>query len=114
MNNNMAQAQNLTPEQQDALGRLVIQRDKMRQRLLKERGHYPAMAWLPCVGMVPLILVPTLAQSFTTNPIYVALSVAVSAFIAFFSLQIFIAHHADGINRRIDALIELMKDDHTG
>ena len=113
MNNNMAQAQNLTPEQQDALGRLVIQRDKMRQRLLKERGHYRAMAWLPCVGMVPLILVPPLAQSFTTNPNYIALSVALSAFVAFFCLQIFIGYHADSINRRIDALIELMKDDHT-
>ena len=104
MNNTKDQIQHLTPEQQDALGSIVIERDKTRQRLLKQRGHYRAMAWLPIVLMMPLYLAPMLI----TNPRYVQLS----TFCVAMCLWVLIQFHAAGINRRLDALIELMEDDH--
>ena len=104
MTNTKDQIQHLTPEQQDALGSIVIERDKTRQRLLKQRGHYRAMVWLPIVLMMPLYLAPMLI----TNPRYVQLS----TFYVAMCLWVLIQFHAAGINRRLDALIELMEDDH--
>jgi len=98
------QIQQLTPEQQEALGSIVIKRDTMRQRLLKQRGHYRAMAWLPAFVMVVLYLAPMLI----TNPKYGQLSIICVGM----SLWVLIQFHAAGVNRRLDALIELMEDDH--
>jgi hypothetical protein len=98
------QIQKLTPEQQEALGSIVIKRDATRQRLLKQRGHYRAMVWLPIVLMMPLYLAPMLI----TNPKYFQLS----TFCVAMCLWVLIQFHAAGVNRRLDALIELMEDDH--
>jgi hypothetical protein len=104
MNITKDQIQQLTPEQQDAFGAIVIERAKTRQRLLKQRRHYRAMTWLPIVLMLPLYLAPMLI----TNPKYFQLS----TFCVAISLWVLIQYHAAGINRRLDALIELMEDDH--
>src|ERR1017187_10521701 len=104
MNTTKDQIQQLAPEQQDALGSIVIKRDTMRQRLLKQRGHYRAMAWLPALVMVVLYLAPMLI----TNPKYSQLLIVCVSV----SLWVLIQYHANGINRRLDALIELMEDDH--
>ena len=104
MNTTKDQIQQLTPEQQEALASSVIKRDTMRQRLLKQRGHYRAVAWLPVVLMMPLYLAPMLI----TNPKYVQFS----TFFVAMCLWVLIEFHAVGINRRLDALIELMEDDH--
>ena len=103
MNTNQDQIQQLTPEQQEALGSIVIKRDTMRQRLLKQRGHYRAMVWLPIVLMMPLYLAPMLI----TNPKYLQLS----TFCVAMCLWVLIQFHAAGVNRRLDALIELLEID---
>ena len=104
MNITKDQIQQLTPEQQDAFGAIVIKRAKTRQQLLNQRRHYGAMAWLPYLLMVPLYLAPVLV----TNPKYFQLS----TFCVAMCLWILIQYHAAGINRRLDALIKLMEDDH--
>ena len=104
MNTTKDQIQQLTPEQQEAFGSVVIKRDTMRQRLLKQRGHYRAMSWLPALVMVALYLAPMLI----TNPKYGQIVICCIGM----SLWVLIQFHAAGVNRRIDALIELMEDDH--
>ena len=104
MNTTKDQIQQLTPEQQEALGSIVIKRDTIRKRLLKQRGHYRAMAWLPTLVMMVLYL----ATMLITNPKYSQLLI----FSVGVSLWVLIQFHAAGVNRRLDALIELMEDDH--
>ena len=104
MNTTKDQIQQLTPEQQEILGSIVVKRDAMRRRLLKQRGHYRAMSWLPALVMLPLYLAPMLI----TNPKYGQLSIIIVGM----SLWVLIQYHAAGVNRRLDALIELMEDDH--
>jgi hypothetical protein len=98
------QIQRLSPEKQEALGATILKRDATRQRLLKQRGRYRAVLWLPIVLMMPLYLAPMLI----TNPKYVQLS----TFCVALSLWVLIQFHAAGINRRLDALIELMEENH--
>ena len=104
MNTNKDQIQQLTPEQQEALGLSVVQRHKIRQRLLEQRGHYRAISWLSALVMVALYLAPMLI----TNPKYFQIAIIIVGM----SLWVLIQFHAGGINRRIDALIKLMEDDH--
>jgi hypothetical protein len=102
MNTTKEQIQQLTPEQQEALGSIAIKRDTIRLRLLKQRGHYRAVVWLPIVLMMPLYLAPMLI----TNPKYLQLSI----FCVAMCLWVLIQFHAAGVNRRVDALVELMED----
>jgi len=104
MNTTKDQIRQLTPEQQEALGSIVVKRDAMRQRLLKQRGHYVAMSWLPALVMLPLYLAPLLI----TNPKYGQVSIIIVGM----SLWVLIQFHATSVNRRLDALIELMEDNH--
>jgi hypothetical protein len=104
MNKNKDPIQKLTPEQQEDLASIAIKRDTMRQRLLKQRGHYRAISWLP--GLVLAVLY--LASVLLTKPKDVQLLVVCVGF----SLWALIEFHAAGVNRRLDALIELMGDDH--
>ena len=103
MNTAKDQIPKLTLEQQEALGAAILKRDATRQRLLKQRGHYRAMVWLPTVLMMPLYLAPMLI----TNPKYFQLS----AFCVAMSLWVLIQFHATRINRRLAALIELREAD---
>lgn len=93
----------LSPEQQEMVGAIVVQRDKTRQRLLKLVGHYPAQSWLSTLLLLPLYLVPMLV----TYPKYGQISVICVGM----TLWVLISYHAVGVNQRLDALIELMKDD---
>ena len=108
MNTNKEQTQHLTPEQQDALGSVVVQRDKMRQRLLKQRGHYRAMSQFTVALMMVAIAGPLLTSMLNADPIYFRISIVCAILCIWMVIQI----HADCINGRIDALIELMKEDH--
>ena len=104
MNITKDQIQQLTPEQQETLGSIVVKRAKARARLLKQVGHYRAFSWLPALVIFPLYLAPVLIA----NPKYSPLvSICVSM-----SLWILIQFHAVGVNRRLDALIELKENDH--
>lgn len=96
--------QQLTPEQQETLGFIVVMRAKTRERLLKQVGRYRAFSWLPALVIFPLYLAPVLI----TNPKYNSLvSICVSM-----SLWLLIQFHAAGVNRRLDAMIELKQEDH--
>ena len=59
---------------------------------------------MPALVMVALYLAPMLI----TNPKYSQLLI----FSVGMSLWVLIQYHAAGVNRRLDALIELMEDDH--
>ncbi len=109
MNITKDQMQQLTSEQQETLASIEIQHAKTRQRLLNQAGRYRAMSWLPALVMLPLYLAPM----FLTNPKYGPLSIICVGMSLWFLIQF----HAAGVNRRIDALIELVeadkkKDDH--
>jgi hypothetical protein len=104
MNITKDQIKKLTSEQQETLAAIEVQHAKTRQRLLKQVGHYRAMSWLPALVMVVLYLSPV----FITNQKYGQLSVICVSM----SLWGLIQFHAAGVNRRLDALIKLMEDDH--
>lgn len=111
MNITKDQIQKLTPEQQDALGSVVIQRAKTRERLLKQVGHYRRISWFPALVIFVLYLAPMLI----TYPKYGQVSIICVGM----SLWVLIQFHATGVNRRLDALVELLeadkkKDDHAG
>jgi hypothetical protein len=97
--------QQLSPEQQEMVGSIVVQRDQTRQRLLKLAGHYPAKSWLPALLILPLYLAPMLIT--IAYPKYGQISVICVGM----TLWVLIQFHAAGVNQRLDALIELMKDD---
>ena len=101
MNITKEQIQQLTPEQQDTLGSIVIERAKARERLLKQVGHYRAISWLPALVIFVLYLAPMLI----TNPKYGQVSIICVGM----SLWVLIQFHAAGVNRRLDALIELLE-----
>jgi hypothetical protein len=102
MNNTKDQIQQLAPEQQEALAFIVLKREATRQRLLKQRGKYRAMLWLPALVFLVLYLATM------PNPVFGKLS----GFCVAISLWFLIQFHASRLNRRLDALIELMEDDH--
>ena len=104
MNITKNQIQQLTPEQQEALASTVIKRDARRQRLLKQGGHYRGMSWLPFLVPSALYLAPMLI----TNPKYGQIVIVCVGMTLWFLIQF----HAACVNRRIDALIELMEEDH--
>ena len=103
MNITKEQIQQLTPEQQDTLGSIVIERAKARERLLKQVGHYRAISWLPAL----VIFVVYLAPMLITNPKYGQVSIICVGMSLWFLIQF----HAAGVNRRLDALIELLEAD---
>jgi len=104
MNITQDQIAKLTPEQQDAVASNVVKSIQVRERLLKQVGHYRAFSWLPALVIFPLYLAPVLI----TNPKYGPLvSICVGM-----SLWLLIQFHAAGINRRLDALIKLNENDH--
>ena len=102
MNSTKDQIQQLAPEQQEALAFIVLKREATRQRLLKQRGKYRAMLLLPAL----VLFVSYLATM--PNPVFGKLS----GFCVAISLWLLIQFHAARLNRRLDALIELMEDDH--
>jgi hypothetical protein len=103
MNITKDQMHQLTSEQQEMLASLEIQRAKTREQLLKRVRHYRAMSWLPPLMMLPLYLAPT----FITNPKYGPLPIICVSLSLWFLIQF----HAAGINRRLDALLELLETD---
>ena len=110
MNLTQDQIRQLTLEQQETLASIVVQDAEKRQRLLKKAGPYFGKAWFH--GLVPgAIMVFTLAPGFFTNQIYHALAVTLSIMCPAGILFILITYHAVRINRRLDALIELLGAD---
>jgi len=90
--------QKLTPEQQEMLAAIEVQHIRKRDQLLEQARRYSGQRWLPSIIFSILIFLPvfTLERSL---PFCVIGLAAV--------LWILIQFHAAGINRRLDALVEL-------
>jgi len=111
MNITKDQIHQLTPEQQESLASIEIQHVKTRQRLLKQAGQYSGMVWFH--SLVPaLVMLCILVPVFITSQKYSALSIILSIMCPAMILWVFISYHAARINRRLDALVKLLEDDH--
>jgi hypothetical protein len=109
MNITKDQIRQLTPEQQETLASIEVQRVKKREQLLRQARHYRGQQWLPALALIPLYFIPTFtSQKWPPSNIALILSLILWSLIQF---------HAAGVNRRLDALMELLesdknKDDH--
>lgn len=98
------QIQKLSPEQQADMAALALQRTKARQRLLNRaracRGRNIVDA-LWAIVMVPLMFLPVFRSS--TGVLLLLISISIGF------LWVLTAIRGNLINRRIDALIELLE-----
>ena len=95
------QLQRFTPEQQETIATLEATRIKKRQELIEQARHYRGRQWFPLVVMG----ISLLACAFTSH------HQGILPYLAGIVLWILIQFHAAGVNRRIDALIELFQTD---
>ena len=90
--------QKLTPEQQETLATIEVQRIKKRDQLLEQAHRYRGQRWLPSILFPILIFLPV----FTLEKFLPFCVIGLAGI-----LWILIQFHAAGINRRLDALVEL-------
>jgi hypothetical protein len=96
------QIRRLTPEQQDTLAAIEVQRAKKREQLSEQARRYRGQQWLPALGLVVLFLLPVFTfERFLPWSVIILLA----------CLWGLIQFHAAGVNRRLDALVELMEAD---
>jgi hypothetical protein len=102
------QIQRLTPEQQEMLATIEVQKTQKREQLLVRARRYRGQQWIPVLVLCILYFVPifTFEKFLPYCIIFLAMS-----------LWFLIQFHAAGVNRRLDALMELLesdkkKDDH--
>lgn len=93
------QIQHLAPEQQETLAAIEVQRLKRREQLLQQARHYRGQLWQPLLAFGVLFLVCRIADQ-DAQPFFVAL-------ILWGLIQL----HAVGVNRRLNALMELLESD---
>lgn len=76
------QIRQLTPEQQETLASIEVQRVKKREQLLWQARHYRGQQWLPALALVPLYFI----SAFTSQklpPSIVALILSLILWMAF-------------------------------
>jgi hypothetical protein len=90
----------LGPEHQEMLAAIEIQHARQRQEQLDRARRYRGQIWVPTVVFAGLCLVPvfTFQRWLPSCVIFLVIS-----------LWFLIQFHAAGVNRRLDALIELME-----
>jgi hypothetical protein len=90
----------LRPEHQETLAALEIQHERQRQEHLERARRYPGQMWVPPLVLAGLCLAPVFmfARWFPSCIIFLVVS-----------LWFFIQFHAAGVNRRLDALMDLME-----
>jgi hypothetical protein len=97
------QMQRFSPEQQEALAMLETNRVKKRQELLERARDYRGRQSFPplmaCISFMVAFIFATRHEQI------------VPPYVIGFSLLILIQFHAKGANRRIDALMELLRTD---
>jgi Flp pilus assembly protein TadB len=104
MNITKEQMEHLTSEQQETLASIELHRIKKRQRLIEEAKRH-RVAWF-------FLLIPGLLQFATFFLVYkkqVSLGLALFIMGVALCLCFLIQIQAQNINRRIDALIELLE-----
>ena len=97
------QIQRLTPEQQEMLANVEVQQTQKRQQLLVRARRYRGQQWLPALALVPLYFIST----FTTQKWPPSIVALILSLILWFVIQF----HAAGVNRRLDALMDLLESD---
>ena len=112
MNITKDQIRQLTPEQQETLASIEVRRVKKREQLLRQARHYRGQQWVPALALIPLYFITTFT-SFTSQKWPPSIVALILSLILWFLIQF----HAAGVNRRLDALMELLesdknKDDH--
>ena len=103
MNITKDQIKQLTSEQQETLASIEVRRVKKREQLLRQARHYRGQQWLPALALVPLYFISTFTSQ-KWPPSIVALILSLI-------LWLLIQFHAAGVNRRLDALMELLESD---
>ena len=93
------QIQELTPEQQETVATLEARRTQQMQELLAQARHYPGQRWMPALVMGALYLACVFATQ-QLVPVFVGVS-----------LWFMIQFHAAGVNRRLDALTKLLRNE---
>lgn len=96
----------LPPEQQEALATMELDRAMKRQRLLDEVGGHPVTRWFPVLFMLFVFCAFFLAV-FITSGRYAPAIILPAALVPCLLIQVQIA----SINRRLDALVELLDED---
>ena len=94
--------QKLGADEQQVLAKVELARMRKRDRLLKRARTYPGRRWLTIVFLILLVWVAAKNVPFPYEmlaAVFVALVLAV--------LQL----HISGVNQRIDALLEMKRDD---
>ena len=90
----------LTPEHQETLAAIEIQHARQRQVHLERARRYPGQLWVPPLVLAVLCLAPVFMFERWFPSCIILLVV---------SLWLLVQFHAMGINRRLDALMELME-----
>jgi hypothetical protein len=96
----------LPPEQQEALATMELERAMKRQRLLDEVGGHPVTRWLPVLFMLFVFCALFLAVFIITGRYAPGIILPV-ALVPCCLIQVQMV----SINRRLDALVELLDDD---
>jgi hypothetical protein len=90
----------LTPEQQETLANLEIQHARQQQAHLERARRYTGQLWVPPLVLAGLCLAPVFMFQRWFPSCIILLVV---------SLWFLIQFHAAGVNRRLDALLEVME-----
>jgi hypothetical protein len=90
----------LTPEHQEMLAAIEIQHARQQQQHLERARRYPGQVWVPPLVLAGLCLAPVFTFERWLPSCIIFLVV---------SLWFLIQFHAAGVNRRLDALMDLME-----
>jgi len=96
------QTNELTPEQQDTIAELKLAELRKRERLLRTATGYLGRRWLTLVLFILATWAAFVNLSFPERPVGIAILVIVFALLHV---------HVHGINKRLDALIQLLESD---
>jgi Flp pilus assembly protein TadB len=96
------QIQQLTPEQQTNLATMELRRVQKRQRLLKQARESRYFSFATGVGLA----VAWGAAAISRSPFWLHISI--------FALAMAILVQTASVNRRLDALMELLEDEREG
>jgi hypothetical protein len=96
------QVQQLTPEQQAAIATMELRRVQKHQRLLKQAHESRYFSFASAVGLA----VAYGAAAISRAPLWLQMSIL--------GLVMAILFQGLGVNRRLDALMELLEDERDG
>jgi hypothetical protein len=95
----------LSTEQQEAIARIALDRERMERETLERASRYPGQVWVPVVlGVAGTIAAGQISRMADTPR---TLTSVITMIIV---LLLMVIHHLWGANRRMDAMLRLIKD----